>query len=125
MDATLAEPRLLHQGRRLPDFQRFQRAFDQEKGFIDDLFFNFICLTEEIGEIGRVLKRVWHRQEKLLEQVGNRPEAHDRALETVNADLEEELADALAYLLKLANDAGIDLESAYLKKMSQNRERTW
>lgn len=125
MDATLAEPRALHQGRRLPDFQRFQRVLDQEKGFIVDLFFDYICLTEEIGEIGRVLKRVWHRQEKFLEQVGNRPEAHDRALESVSADLEEELADALAYVLKIANDAGIDLETAYVKKMGRNWQRTW
>jgi deoxyguanosine kinase len=125
MDAGLAEPRGLHQGRRLPDFQKFQRAFDREKGFIVDLFFDYICLTEEIGEIGRVLKRVWHRQDRLLEQVGNRSEAHDRALETVRADLEEELADALAYLLKISNDAGIDLETAYIKKMGQNWHRTW
>ncbi len=125
MEATLAEPRLLHHGRRLPDFQRFQRAFDREKGFIVDLFFDYICLTEELGEIGRVLKRVWHRQEELYAQVGNRSEAHDRAMQTVNADLEEELADALAYLLKISNDAGIDLESAYIKKMDHNSRRTW
>ena len=125
MDATLAEPRLLRQGRRLPDFQRFQRALDQKKGFIVDLFFDYICLTEEIGEIGRVLKRVWVRQDQFLGQVGNRSEAHERALQTVNADLEEELADALAYLLKIANDAGIDLETAYIKKMGHNWERTW
>lgn len=125
MEATLAEPRLLHQGRRLPDFQRFQRAFDRDKGFIVDLFFDYICLTEELGEIGRVLKRVWHRQDEFYLQVGNRSEAHDRALQTVNADLEEELADALAYLLKIANDAGIDLESAYIKKMDHNAHRTW
>ncbi|OQA44938.1 MAG: Deoxyguanosine kinase [Chloroflexi bacterium ADurb.Bin325] len=125
MQATLAEPRPLQRGQRLPDFQRFQHAFDRERGFIIDLFFDYICLTEELGEIGRVLKRVWHRQDALLAQVGNRSEARDRALQTVSADLEEELADALAYLLKIANDAGIDLESAYIKKMDRNARRTW
>jgi deoxyguanosine kinase len=112
-------------GRRLGDFQRFHRALDREKGFIADLFFNYICLTEEVGELGRVLKQIWRQQDQLLPQVGNRREAHDRALEAAKTDLQAELADALAYLLKIANDAGIDLELAYLKKMEENWQRSW
>ena len=118
-------PAANHAGRRLADFQRFHLALDREKGFITDLFFNYIGLTEEIGEVGRVLKDTWRRQDQLLPQVGNRKEAQDRALETVKADLQAALADALAYLLKIANDAGIDLETAYLKKMGQNWQRSW
>ena len=45
-------------------------------------------------------------------------------IEAVDA-LREELADCLAYLLKLANYAGFDLEEAYLEKMRINREREW
>ncbi len=30
----------------------------------------------------------------------------------------------LAYVLKLANYAGVDLEAAYLEKMRRNQERT-
>jgi len=111
--------------RRLGDFQRFHRALDQEKGFIADLFLDYICLTEEVGEIGRELKHVWVRRERMLTQVGNREEANDRALETVKDNLQDELADALAFLLKIANDTGIDLETAYLKKMSKNLTRSW
>jgi deoxyguanosine kinase len=112
-------------GRRLGDFQRFHRALDREKGFIADLFFNYICLTEEVGELGRVLKQTWRQQDQLLPQVGNRREAYDRALDSAKIDLQAELADALAYLLKIANDAGIDLELAYLKKMEENWQRSW
>jgi deoxyguanosine kinase len=112
-------------GRRLGDFQRFHRALDREKGFIVDLFFNYICLTEEVGELGRVLKQTWRQQDRLFPQVGNRQEAHDQALDTARGDLQAELADALAYLLKIANDAGIDLELAYLKKMGENWQRSW
>ena len=112
-------------GRRLGDFQRFHRALDREKGFIADLFFNYICLTEEVGELGRVLKQTWRQQDQLLPQVGNRREAHDRALDATKTDLQAELADALAYLLKIANDAGIDLELAYLRKMGENWQRSW
>ena len=112
-------------GRRLGDFQRLHRAMDREKGFVADLFFNYICLTEEVGEIGRVLKHTWRQQTVLLPQVGNRQEAHDRALDTAKGDLQTELADALAFLLKIANDAGIDLELAYLRKMDENWRRSW
>ncbi len=49
----------------------------------------------------------------------------DRAVEGGKADLQEELADALAFLLKLANDAGIDLEAAYVTKMGRNLDRSW
>jgi deoxyguanosine kinase len=112
-------------GRRLGDFQRFHRALDREKGFIADLFFNYLCLTEEVGEIGRVLKQTWRQQDQLLPQLGNRREAHDRALDATKSDLQAELADALAYLLKIANDAGIDLELAYLRKMGENWQRSW
>jgi NTP pyrophosphatase (non-canonical NTP hydrolase) len=111
--------------RRLADFQRFHRALDREKGFIADLFFNYICLTEEIGEIGRLIKQTWRRQDILLPETGNRQEAMERALEGGKSDLQEELADALAFLLKIANDAGIDLEAAYLNKMDRNLSRTW
>lgn len=121
-----AEPLpVMNGGRRLTDFQRLHRALDREKGFIADLFFNYICLTEEIGELGSVLKRTWGQQDQLLSRVGNRQEAQLQALDATRADLQEELADALAYLLKIANDAGIDLEGAYLHKMGHNWQRTW
>lgn len=118
-DMTAVNLPINHGGRRLADFQRLHLALDREKGVIADLFFNYISLTGEIGEVGRVLQETWRRQDQFLPQVGNRKEAQDRALEGVQADLQEKLADTLAYLLKVANDAGIDLESAYLKKMGQ------
>lgn len=110
--------------RRLADFQRFHRALESDKGFLADLFFNYICLTEEIGEIGRLIKQTWRRQDGLMPETGNRQEAMDRALEGAKGDLQEELADALAFLLKIANDAGIDLEAAYLSKMGRTLSRT-
>ena len=106
--------------RRLPDFQRLRHALDREKGFVVDLFYDYIRLTGEVGELGRALATAWIEQDQLLSQVGNRQEARDRALETVRASLQEELADALSCLLKIANDGGVDLESAYVRKMGQD-----
>jgi deoxyadenosine/deoxycytidine kinase/NTP pyrophosphatase (non-canonical NTP hydrolase) len=125
MEGLPGRPPVLDRGRRLADYQRFHHALDREKGFIADPFLNFICLTEEVGEIGRVLKYAWRRQDQLLPEVGNRQEARQRAIQTNINELQEELADALAFLLKIANDAGIDLETAYLKKMGHNWQRTW
>jgi deoxyguanosine kinase len=98
--------------RRLNDFQRWHRALDEEKGFLRNIYFNYICLAEEVGELGAVLKRTWRAQ------------ATNQELDA-RAALQGELADCLAFLLKLANDAGLDLEEAYLAKMQANREREW
>jgi deoxyguanosine kinase len=116
-EVSLAEGR-----RRLSDFQHWHLALDQEKGFLADLYFNFIGLTEEIGRLGAQLKDVWTAQETLYDQVGNRQEAQDRALQERLPDLREELADCLAYLLRLANYTGVDLERAYLAKVGVHKE---
>ncbi len=111
--------------RRLGDLQRWHLALDREKAFSTDPYINFICLTEEVGELGAELKRVWVAQERHYKRVGNRREAQDRALQEQLPHLREELADCLAYILKLANYTGIDLEEAYLEKMKTNAGRNW
>ena len=120
-----ADQAVFTEGRQLGDFQRWHLALDKEKGFLTDLYFNFICLTEEIGELGAKLKQVWAAQERHYKRVGNRREAQDRALQEHLFHLQEELADCLAYILKLANYTGIDLEEAYLEKMRTNVRRNW
>ena len=118
--------RILQGGRRrLGDFQRFHRALDREKGFGADLSLNFAGLTEEVGEVGRELKLIWRHAQALLPEVGNQTEALDQALAVKRSTLAEEMADVLAYLLKLANYAGIDLEAAYVDKMGRNWRRSW
>ncbi len=104
----------------LPDFQRWHRAMDASEGFPTDLYFNYIALTEKVGELGRVLKEVWRAQEALYVQVGNRHEAQDRALQEHLPAAHKELADLLAYVFRLSNCAGVDLEKAYLEKMRRN-----
>jgi deoxyguanosine kinase len=111
--------------RRLGDLQRWHLSLDREKGFSTDPYLNFICLTEEVGELGAELKRVWTAQERHYKSVGNRREAQDRALQEHLPHLREELADCLAYILKLANYTEVDLEEAYLEKMRTNVGRNW
>lgn len=98
--------------RQLPDFQQFHRFLDQEKGFSEDLLLNTVALQEEVGELSKAILNHW----KGL-QHGNPNRAIDH--------IRDELADIMAYLLKLANYTGIDLEAAYIEKMEINRRRTW
>jgi len=111
--------------RRLPHFQQFHRALDGAKNFNTDLYFNFILLTEELGELGAEIARVWRTQYKFQADTGNRQQAMQLALNQHRSQLKQELADSMAYLIKLANYTGIDLEAAYLEKMNLNVDREW
>jgi NTP pyrophosphatase (non-canonical NTP hydrolase) len=101
----------------LADLQRYHRELDAAKGFYVDLYFNALLLQEEVGEVSSVVAQVWRDEQ--------RTGSFDAALAQQREPLAEELADCLAYLVKLANYAGIDLEAAYLVKMRRNLGREW
>lgn len=112
-------------GGTLADFQRFHGELDRQKGFITDLYFNYLCLSEEMGELGSALAELWREEAREQSKGKSRDEAHVVALNGRQANLEGELADCMAYLLKIANYAGIDLDRAYRAKMKINQERAW
>ena len=118
-------PLTLLQNGRLPDFQTFHRQLDINKGFDPDLFFNYILLTEEVGEVASELVKIWGETKQLAANGRTTDESHQMALEKHRPKLRSELADLLAYTLKIANYAGIDLEKAYLEKMQKNIGRQW
>ncbi len=105
--------------RRLADFQRWQQTLDQGDAPLTDLYFNFIGLTQEVGELGAEVTAIWRQQKALYEKVGNQSQALDQAMTEHLPHLRAELADCLTYLFKLANQAGVDLESAYLEKVKR------
>lgn len=124
--ATPADPQLqtLQQGR-IAAFQQFHRDLDAVKGFDGDLFFNYLLLVEEMGELATELVKIWAESKRRLVN-GRGPAATlEEAIEGNRAALRGELADLLAYILKLANYTGIDLEQAYLEKMRLNLGRNW
>jgi NTP pyrophosphatase (non-canonical NTP hydrolase) len=94
------------------DLQAFHESLDREKGFDLDMLRNVAYLSEEIGEVVSAI-----RDFKKADDLSALEEARER--------LGEELADCLAYILKLANYAGVDLQEAYLSKMKGNLSRTW
>jgi deoxyguanosine kinase len=116
--------KLLEDGR-LPAFQTFHRQLDAAKNFDPDLFFNYILLVEELGKIASEMAKIWGDAARFRADGRTADIAHHNALEIHRATLRGELADLLAYLLKLANYTGIDLEQAYLEKMKKNIAHTW
>jgi deoxyadenosine/deoxycytidine kinase/NTP pyrophosphatase (non-canonical NTP hydrolase) len=112
-------------GDTLADYQRFHVELDKNKGFITDLYFNYLCLSEEMGELGSALAELWREETRQAGEGQTGAMARAAALSARKGDLASELADCMAYLLKLANYAGIDLQAAYLTKMNINQERRW
>ncbi len=124
--AGSAEPQLqaLQQGR-LSAFQQFHRELDAAKGFDGDLFFNYLFLVEEMGELATDLVKIWSESKRRLVDGRGPAESLEEAIEQNRPALRGELADLLAFILKLANYTGIDLEKAYVEKMRVNVGRTW
>ena len=81
-------------------------------GYFSELT-NMVLLTEETGELARLIARIYGDQK-----------AKEGDLEK---GLEEEMADILWVLLCLANQTGIDLTKAFhntiLKKTNRDKER--
>ena len=69
---------------------------------------NMAQLTEEVGEVARIIRRYGEQSEK----------ESDKA-----KDFGEELSDVLFVVLCLANQTGTDLQAAFDKKMNVKRER--
>lgn len=106
-----------HPGQSLPEFQEFHKWLDAEKGFGSDLVRNTLYLQTEMGELAKeVLRLTWQQQEL---------DPNDPKIAETRRDIGLELADCLAYLLKLANYTGHDLQTVYTEKMLINIERTW
>jgi len=70
---------------------------------------NMAQLTEEVGEVARIIAR------RYGEQSEKEPDK--------NKDLGEELADVLFVVLCLANQTGIDLQQAFDKKLAIKTKR--
>lgn len=70
---------------------------------------NMAQLTEEVGEVARIIARRYGEQSE---------KESDK-----NKDLGEELADVLFVVLCLANQTGVDLQSAFNKKLEIKTKR--
>lgn len=95
------------------DLQHAQKAVDEwikEHGvrYFDELT-NMAQLTEEVGEVARIIARRYGEQSE---------KESDKA-----KDLGEELADVVFVVLCLANQTGIDLQKSFDKKLDLKTKR--
>jgi len=70
---------------------------------------NMAQLTEEVGEVARIISRVYGEQSIKKDEKIN--------------DLGEELADVLFVLICLANQTGVDLEKSFEEKLEKKSKR--
>ncbi|MFA5327453.1 MAG: nucleotide pyrophosphohydrolase [Prolixibacteraceae bacterium] len=70
---------------------------------------NMAILTEEVGELARILARTYGDQSFKKSDEGK--------------DLGDEMADVLWVLICLANQTGVDLNDAFLKNMEKKTSR--
>lgn len=70
---------------------------------------NMAQLTEEVGEVARIIARRYGEQSEKESDKGK--------------DLGEELADVVFVVLCLANQTGVDLQAAFDKKMALKTKR--
>jgi NTP pyrophosphatase (non-canonical NTP hydrolase) len=70
---------------------------------------NMAMLTEEVGEVARIIARRYGEQSE---------KESDK-----NKDLGDELADVLFVLICIANQTGVDLESALEKNLNKKTSR--
>jgi len=96
----------------LQELQAFHREFDEEKHFDQDIFRNIAYLSGEIGELVSAIRTLRKAND-----------ISDKSVARIQVG--EELADCLAYIVKLANYAEIDLHKAYVNKMRKNTDREW
>ncbi len=75
--------------------------------YFDELT-NMAILTEEVGEVARIMARKYGEQS---------------FKEGENADLADELADVLWILMAIANQTGVDLNQAFIRNMEKKSQR--
>lgn len=72
---------------------------------------NMAILTEEVGEVARIISRTYGEQSFKTEQ------------QKQEADLADELADVLWVVICLANQTGVDLEASFHKNLEKKTKR--
>ena len=77
-------------------------------GYFNELT-NMAILTEEVGEVARIISREYGEQSKKKSDEGKL--------------LADELADVLFVVICLANQTGINLEDAFLNNLHKKTER--
>ena len=95
------------------DIKNYQKIVDEWISKHGVRYFNILTnmaqLTEEVGEVARIISRRYGEQSEKEEDK--------------NKDLGEELADVIFVIMCLANQTDIDLQKAFDKKLKSKTKR--
>ena len=80
---------------------------------------NMTVLTEEVGELARIMARRYGDQSWKAED----PRGEDNGKQALGEELGEEMADVLWVLLCLANQTGVDLTQELEKSIEKKTQR--
>ena len=93
----------------------FSKELQTDAERIAQLTRDTVGLIGEVGEFANLLKKA---------DLTSRIEGYDGvSIETASAELREELADAMIYIIRLASVLGGDIEDDLLRKMTKNDAR--
>ncbi len=106
--------------KKVPSLKRPAMTITESQKFVDDwittqgvryfnVLTNMAMLTEEVGEVARVIARKYGEQSFKKSDKGK--------------DLAEELADVMFVLICIANQTGVDLQQAFLKNIEKKGKR--
>ena len=74
---------------------------------------NMALLTEEVGEVARIMSRLYGEQSFKKEEEA----------QLAKENLSDEMADVLFVLICLANQTGVDLSKAFVKNLEKKTNR--
>ena len=101
----------LAEGSSLSELQRYVRSCEEERGFLaQSAIEKCLLLGEETGELFKAVRKA----------SGLKTDPTSEA-----ADVGEELADILNYVLAIANRFAVDLDAAFRAKERRNSQRSW
>ena len=117
----------------MKDLQSFSKTYQAEMGWgISDesyeksrasLLNNYMLLTTEVAEVAEELRKAFNQTNECIANGMDEESSFKIAKESIKDELGKELADCLAYMLKISNFFDIDLESSFYLKMEEVKNR--
>lgn len=102
----------------LAEAQRYLDDLERYMGWREvDLVTTCFLLGEEVGELFKAVRR--------YEQLGVEVGTADAPRDALRAELADEVADVLNFVLAVANRAEIDVTAAFRDKNARNLKRRW
>lgn len=117
----------------MKEIQAFAEQFQKEMGWVisgesydksrASLLNNYMLLTTEIAEVAEELRKGFNLTASYIQEGMEEEKAFELAKSQIKENIGKELADCLAYMLKIYNFFGIDAEESFYKKMDEVKNR--